>query len=355
MALAGALTAGGCHESSTPGNLGSETNWLHGCRGAEDCSVGECLCGICTSVCAGAADCSGAVCATRGEERFGALCGSTSSADGVCAAACERNGDCAAGTRCVSGLCSAAAESPGARDASVDAPSSSSCNDWPVPVDGPRVQVSGLAFEPLPGGTILDGVYDLIGATAYVPGSPDGGSYLAAGRAEAIVVSGSTWSSVAYWDDSPTVRHRFTFSVAGSSIHFERTCGDADSGPLFGSDGTFRATPLELILRLENPPGFSSGVAVLSYQRIQAREGGVRDGGFSSDWYATCDGMTCASSTDCHCGPAEALSYVMVPPFGIACGASGTCESCRKSGLGDPCTGGGCCPGLRCVGGLCTR
>jgi hypothetical protein len=53
------LTALGCGGSADEGmQIGGETNWLATCNADSDCSVGQCLCNVCTISCAESAACS---------------------------------------------------------------------------------------------------------------------------------------------------------------------------------------------------------------------------------------------------------------------------------------------------------
>jgi hypothetical protein len=69
---------------------------------------------------------------------------------------------------------------------------------------------------------------------------------------------------------------------------------------------------------------------------------------------AACFGIPCSDTHGCWCSGGVAV-------FGIACGASGTCEACSTNGLNDPCLGRppsspegpDCCPGLTCVNNRC--
>lgn len=58
--LAGSACVGGlffgCGELSQP--AGTNTNWLERCRSDAECSVGSCLCGLCTKTCENAGDCN---------------------------------------------------------------------------------------------------------------------------------------------------------------------------------------------------------------------------------------------------------------------------------------------------------
>jgi hypothetical protein len=51
------LALGCAQTSSSGGDTGSETHWLGNCASDSDCTVGQCLCGLCTEACAGVADC----------------------------------------------------------------------------------------------------------------------------------------------------------------------------------------------------------------------------------------------------------------------------------------------------------
>lgn len=71
--VAASWVAASCSGSGP--KAGTNTNWLEHCESDRDCSVGSCLCGICTVACATSSDCSGiqgAVCIATNE--LGASC-----------------------------------------------------------------------------------------------------------------------------------------------------------------------------------------------------------------------------------------------------------------------------------------
>ena len=69
---------GSASSGSDPGKVGGETNWLSTCEEDSDCSVGSCLCGICTRACDSPSSCNsidGAVCSSEEEDAMRSACG----------------------------------------------------------------------------------------------------------------------------------------------------------------------------------------------------------------------------------------------------------------------------------------
>lgn len=193
------------------------------------------------------------------------------------------------------------------------------------------------------GGAIHDGLYELESALVYVAGS-DGGTSIES-RAHAILISGRGWASASYFDTAPTARYNDEATLSGNSVSLRRVCGDAVSGILFGAQGTYSASDSTLVLNFPAGAAFGNGAALLAFRRLPGVDAG--GGGVI--------GKPCANSYGCSSVDGGA------PQFGIACGASGTCEACITNGLNDPCLGRpasypqgtDCCAGLRCVNLKC--
>lgn len=97
--------AGACSNRTT--DYSSETNWFDNCETDSDCSVGSCLCGVCTESCTEDSSCPGVyTCAGSGSGAFTRLCKEAASAPaGVCLKGCESGSACAAGFVCESDAC----------------------------------------------------------------------------------------------------------------------------------------------------------------------------------------------------------------------------------------------------------
>ena len=85
----------------------SETNWFDTCEVDGDCSVGHCLCGVCTESCTEDSNCPGVyTCAGSDSGAFTRLCkGASSAPAGVCLQGCGSGSACAAGFECESDAC----------------------------------------------------------------------------------------------------------------------------------------------------------------------------------------------------------------------------------------------------------
>jgi glucuronoarabinoxylan endo-1,4-beta-xylanase len=104
-ALALALISAACGPSKGP-EAGSQTNWLVACATADDCGELQCVCGVCTAICASDATCAdleSASCIPAGDEGAIALCGGTAPEEGLCLPRCVAS--CAEDTSCVAGVC----------------------------------------------------------------------------------------------------------------------------------------------------------------------------------------------------------------------------------------------------------
>jgi hypothetical protein len=103
--------AGACNGHVTAG--GSETNWLGDCGSDDDCSVGHCVCGVCSEQCDADNPCPHALdtCAGRGSVGFDRFCGfSPAGTSGICAKGCGDHTECAKGFTCETGVCVPAAK-----------------------------------------------------------------------------------------------------------------------------------------------------------------------------------------------------------------------------------------------------
>jgi hypothetical protein len=85
----------------------SETNWFDSCETDGDCSVGTCLCGVCSESCSEDANCPGVyTCAGSGSGAFTRLCkGVASAPEGVCLKGCGSGSACPTGFECESDAC----------------------------------------------------------------------------------------------------------------------------------------------------------------------------------------------------------------------------------------------------------
>jgi hypothetical protein len=105
--LALALGAvGACNQSTTSG---SETNWFGHCGSDADCSVGHCVCDVCTVECGGDSSCPGGEvdrCLPSGSPAFARVCGDMTPAPrGVCVHGCGPEKACPSGYECEGGAC----------------------------------------------------------------------------------------------------------------------------------------------------------------------------------------------------------------------------------------------------------
>lgn len=113
----------GCASSSPP-EIGSETNWLRQCSANADCdSAGSCVCGICSQRCSVDADCSpGLVCQPAESALVQSACGSAA-VFGLCSPECTASADCGSKQSCIEDACApAGAAVPAAVDAGDGAP-----------------------------------------------------------------------------------------------------------------------------------------------------------------------------------------------------------------------------------------
>ncbi len=105
-AFLGALGAVGACSGKTVTQGGSETNWLAMCTRDADCSVGACICGVCTQSCTDASGCPSGLdrCASTGTSVLSAMC-SDSAPKAVCLKGCGSGVVCAKGFTCDGGAC----------------------------------------------------------------------------------------------------------------------------------------------------------------------------------------------------------------------------------------------------------
>jgi len=108
--LALVLGAVGACNGRTSTSGGSETNWFVSCKSDADCTVGSCLCGVCTAACDDATSCpwgSGLdTCADNASAAVDKLCsGASSRSKGICLPGCDSGTACAKGFACVGGAC----------------------------------------------------------------------------------------------------------------------------------------------------------------------------------------------------------------------------------------------------------
>ena len=98
------LALGAVWACSSAAPSSSETNWFNSCNIDGDCSVGRCLCGVCTESCTEDANCpSSYICAGGDSGAFTRLCeGAESAPAGVCLSGCGGGHACAAGFECES-------------------------------------------------------------------------------------------------------------------------------------------------------------------------------------------------------------------------------------------------------------
>jgi hypothetical protein len=98
--------AGACSSHVIAG--GSETNWMGQCANDGDCSVGHCVCGVCSEACERDDACPTGLdtCSGRTSVAFGRFCGSSAGApSGICTKACGNDAPCASGFTCNTGVC----------------------------------------------------------------------------------------------------------------------------------------------------------------------------------------------------------------------------------------------------------
>src|SRR3954451_308565 len=97
--IALALGAVGACSKST--RAGSETNWFGHCKSDADCSVGHCVCDVCTEECDADNHCPGGEvdsCRKNGSSAFTRVCrGTTPASCGLCLYGCGRGKACAGG------------------------------------------------------------------------------------------------------------------------------------------------------------------------------------------------------------------------------------------------------------------
>jgi hypothetical protein len=113
-ALAACDDEAGCDAApaaSTPeaGAAGEEGGWVSRCENDAECSIGQCVCGVCTESCNGEPDaCSGlpegAACFAGRSLPRAALCHATTVA-GICLLPCSSDDECGEGTVCALGAC----------------------------------------------------------------------------------------------------------------------------------------------------------------------------------------------------------------------------------------------------------
>jgi hypothetical protein len=100
-----AADAAASDAASTP----EEGGWVSRCESDAECSIGQCVCGVCTESCNGEPDaCSGlpdgAACFTGRTLPRAALCHATTVA-GICLLPCNSDDECSEGTVCALGAC----------------------------------------------------------------------------------------------------------------------------------------------------------------------------------------------------------------------------------------------------------
>ncbi len=112
LAVLGFIAIGlsGCNSPQQEPTAGSNSNWLHACEQASECTnVTACTCGACTRTCANDTDCAGlgsARCALDVSPATWATCQSNQpNLTGICLPACEAGG-CQNGQACVNNFCS---------------------------------------------------------------------------------------------------------------------------------------------------------------------------------------------------------------------------------------------------------
>lgn len=105
-ALAACDEEQGCSEEPAPEQEGG---WVSRCTSDSECSVGQCVCGVCTDSCNGEPDaCSGlpegAACFAGRSLPRAALCHATT-VPGVCLLPCNSDDECSEGLICALGAC----------------------------------------------------------------------------------------------------------------------------------------------------------------------------------------------------------------------------------------------------------
>jgi hypothetical protein len=99
-------SVGACDQSA---RTGSETNWFGHCNADGDCSVGHCVCGVCSQECDTETSCPGGEpdsCQPSGSSAFMQVCGGATPAPaGVCLHGCGSGHACAPGFDCAGGAC----------------------------------------------------------------------------------------------------------------------------------------------------------------------------------------------------------------------------------------------------------
>jgi hypothetical protein len=109
-ALAACDDEAGCDAASTPEEPASEEGgWVSRCETDAECSIGSCVCGVCSESCNGEPDaCSGlpegAACFAGRSLPRAALCHATTVA-GICLLPCNSDDECSEGTVCALGAC----------------------------------------------------------------------------------------------------------------------------------------------------------------------------------------------------------------------------------------------------------
>jgi hypothetical protein len=100
------LALGACENDSHELGAGTETNWLRACDGDADCSVGSCVCGLCSEGCRDDGDCpSGLRCEREGSALHANACDGHSDVRGLCAPECDEDAECGPGRSCEQGAC----------------------------------------------------------------------------------------------------------------------------------------------------------------------------------------------------------------------------------------------------------
>jgi len=85
--------------------LGGETNWLNTCQDDDDCSVGSCVCSLCTDTCDADEGCQdGLLCQPGDSMLVSAACGADPE-PGLCAPECDDDAQCGSGQRCTQDAC----------------------------------------------------------------------------------------------------------------------------------------------------------------------------------------------------------------------------------------------------------
>jgi hypothetical protein len=105
-----AVAFGGACSTQASSGKGSETSWLSSCASDDDCAVGQCVCGVCTTPCSANSDCPGGsdpgTCAVSGSTGFSTLCGvPVATPTGVCVHGCGDGAVCPNGFACTDGAC----------------------------------------------------------------------------------------------------------------------------------------------------------------------------------------------------------------------------------------------------------